>query len=191
MIPKANQDDIIFCEMFRNGNEKAFKHLFDKYYVPLCRYMFLFVKNEQDVEEMALDIFEYIWENRENFDIKTNFKSYIFQAGRNRCLNFIRDRKELFDINEEVMSLASDDNDRIEVIELNNLIEEAICQLPDKCRDVFVKSRFSNKTNKEIAESMNISIKTVEAQITKALRTIRKYIGEVYIIFFYFLTYMK
>ena len=66
MIPKANQDDIIFCEMFRNGNEKAFKHLFDKYYVPLCRYMFLFVKNEQDVEEMALDIF-YICCNQVGF----------------------------------------------------------------------------------------------------------------------------
>lgn len=186
---KEKQEDIILFEMLRDGSEHAFKRLFDKFYVPLCRYMFLFVKNEQDVEEMALDIFEYIWENRKEFEIKTTFKSYIFQAGRNRCLNFIRDKKEIYDINEEVMSLTYEDSNRMEVLELNKLIEEAVCQLPDKCKEVFIKSRFSQKSNKEIAEDLNISVKTVEAQITKALKIIRKYIGEVYIIFLYFFTF--
>ena len=64
--------------------------------------------------------------------------------------------------------------------ELNRLIQEAICALPDKCREVFLKSRHENMSNQEIATDMNISVKTVEAQITKALKRIKKFLGEGY-----------
>ena len=74
--------------------------------------------------------------------------------------------------------LCSEENRDMEVEELNHFIEEAILSLPDKCRDVFLKSRNEEMSNREIAEQLNISVKTVEAQITKALKTIRSYITD-------------
>ena len=74
----------------------------------------------------------------------------------------------------------------MEVEELNHFIEEAILSLPDKCRDVFLKSRNEEMSNREIAEQLNISVKTVEAQITKALKTIRSYITDKMVILWMF-----
>ena len=77
-----------------------------------------------------------------------------------------------------MVELCSEENRDMEVEELNRFIEEAILSLPDKCRDVFLKSRNEEMSNREIAEQLNISVKTVEAQITKALKAIRSYITD-------------
>ena len=135
--------------------------------------MYLYVKNQQEVEEMALDIFTYVWENRATLEIKLTFKAYLFQAARNKCLNNIRDRKNTCSIEESGYDACLEDSS-VEVNELNRIIEEAILSLPEKCGEVFRKSR------EEIAKEMQISVKTVEAQITKALKMIRKYLGETY-----------
>jgi RNA polymerase sigma factor (sigma-70 family) len=77
-----------------------------------------------------------------------------------------------------MVELCCEENRDMEVEELNRFIEEAILSLPDKCRDVFLKSRNEEMSNREIAEQLNISVKTVEAQITKALKAIRSYITD-------------
>ena len=77
-----------------------------------------------------------------------------------------------------MVELCCEENRDMEVEELNHFIEEAILSLPDKCRDVFLKSRNEEMSNREIAEQLNISVKTVEAQITKALKAIRSYITD-------------
>mgnify|MGYP000226505104 FL=1 len=85
-----------------------------------------------------------------------------------------------------MVELCSEENRDMEVEELNHFIEEAILSLPDKCRDVFLKSRNEEMSNREIAEQLNISVKTVEAQITKALKTIRSYITDKMVILWMF-----
>lgn len=174
-----NTDEILLLRSLKAGDEAAFKCLFETYFVSLCRFMNLYLKNKMEVEEIALDIFMYIWTHREEIRITISLKAYLFQAARNRCLNALRDQKEvcyLEELNDILKEGERIDTD-LELKELNHLIEEAICSLPDKCKEVFLRSRKQNLTNKEISDKMQISVKTVEAQITKALKHIREHLN--------------
>lgn len=175
-------DDIFLLQLIKNSDKQAFKYIFDTYFAALCRFMYLYLGSTQEAEDIASDIFASLWENREKLEIRITFKAYLFQSAKNRCLNALRDRKtvlSLEDINGQETPLENI-TDSLETEDLNFLIQEAILSLPDKCREVFLKSRTKNLTNQEIAASMDISIKTVEAQITKALKQIRKFLGEQY-----------
>ena len=143
--------------------------------------LYQYLDNFAEAEELALDIFTYLWENREQVDIRLSFKAYLFQAARNRCFNALRDRKQTTTLDENLHeTLQYKEYPTLEIEELNKLIQEAICTLPDRCREVFLKSRQEQMANQEIADDMNISVKTVEAQITKALKIIKKSLGEGY-----------
>ena len=175
-------DDMFLLQLIKNGDKQAFKYVFDTYFTALCRFMYLYLGDTQEAEDIASDLFASVWENRKNLEIRLTFKAYLFQAAKNRCLNAIRDRKatvSLDDINGQDTPQVSI-TDSLETEELNNLIQKAILSLPEKCREVFLQSRPKNLTNQEIAESMDISVKTVEAQITKALKQIRKSLGTQY-----------
>ena len=164
-------NDRLLLELLKKDDEKVFSHLFESYYVPLCRYARLILKSEQPAEEVVMNVFIYIWENRTRIEIKSSLCAYLFRSVRNRCINYLRD-------NAPSVYLSDEENRDMEVEELNRFIEEAILSLPDKCRDVFLKSRNEEMSNREIAEQLNISVKTVEAQITKALKAIRSYITD-------------
>jgi len=174
------QDDILLLNLLREGDEKAFKYLFDTYFSPLCQYMNLYLSDTGESEENVLDIYTYLWENRANIDIRISFRAYLFQAARNKCLNSLRNRRNKVPLESVEHELSDLEDTGLELEELNKLIEEAILQLPEKCRDVFVASRWENLKNREIADKMQISIKTVETQISKALKFLRKYLGENY-----------
>jgi len=174
-------NDILLLQLIKQDDEKAFKYLFDTYFVPLCRFMALYLKDRQEVEELALTIFMNLWENRAILILKISFKAYLFQAARNRCLNALRDKKKTVPIEEsEEYAYDLSTETSVEMEELSRLIEEAVCSLSDRCRQVYRKSREESKTNQQIAEEMDISVKTVEAQITKALKHIKKFLGEQY-----------
>lgn len=176
----TEKDDILLLKLIQTGDEHAFKYLFDTYFVSLCRYMHLYLDDTQEVEEIGLDIFLYIWEHREQISITISLKAYLFQAARNRCLNCLRNRKQTLSI-DEVGDISDDETASIlEMEELNQLIQEAIYSLPERCQEVFRKSREENLTNQRIADEMQISLKTVEAQITKALKRIKDFLGEQY-----------
>lgn len=175
-------NDIFLLRLLKSGDRQAFKLLFDTYFESLCRFMYIYLDNKQDAEEIAIDIFMYLWENRERVEIKLTFKGYLFQAARNRCLNALRDRKSMLaidDISGNEIPQA-DTSNSLEMEELSKLIEEAVLSLPNRCHEIFRKSREKKLTNQEIADEMNISVKTVEAQITKALKRIREFLGEQY-----------
>lgn len=177
----SNNDDILLLKLIKQGDQIAFKHLFYQYMDSLERFVTYYIHNREKSQELVLDIFTYIWENREHFEIKLTLKAYLFQAARNKAFTYIRDKKDsvyLADICPQ--EIGHDYNSELEVQELHRLIEEAVCLLPEKCREIFKKSREENLTNKEIASQLNISEKTVEGQITIALRKIRTYLGDSY-----------
>lgn len=173
-------DEILLLKLIQSRDEQAFKCLFDTYFVPLCRYAHLFLDSSEEGEEVVIDIFTYIWEHSDQINLTVSFKSYLFQATHNRCINFLRDRKQTLPLDYASNVAADETESPMEMEELRQLIQEAICSLPDKCRQVFQLSRDEHCTNQEIADEMGISIKTVEAQITKALKRIRKFIGNQY-----------
>lgn len=174
-------DDILLLKLIQAKDEQAFKHLFDTYFVPLCRYVHLYLENTQEGEELVLDLFMYVWEHSEQINLTLSLKAYLFQAARNRCLNFLRDRKTTCSLDEAGNNMVqAEAYSSVEAEELDRLIREAICALPDKCREVFRLSREQNMTNQEIATEMNISVKTVEGQITKALKRIKQFLDGQY-----------
>lgn len=173
-------DDILLLKLIQSKDEHAFKYLFDTYFVPLCRYVHLYLDSTQEGEELVLDIFMYLWEHSNQINLTLSLKAYLFQAARNRCLNFLRDRKLTLSLDEAGDVTNNETASLLEMEELNQLIQEAVCALPDKCREVFRYSREKNMTNQEIADEMNISVKTVEAQITKALKRIKSFLDDQY-----------
>lgn len=177
----SNNDDILLLKLIKQGDQIAFKHLFYQYMDSLERFVTYYIHDREKSQELVLDIFTYIWENRERFEIKLTLKAYLFQAARNKAFTYIRDKKVPVYLDDVCpQEVGEDYNSELEVEELHRLIEEAVCLLPEKCREIFRKSREENMTNKEIAKELHISEKTVEGQITIALKKIRTYLGDSY-----------
>lgn len=173
-------DDRLLLNLIREGDKLAFKHLFETYFTPLCRFMHLYVKETTIVEELALDIFTYVWENRKTLQIQISLKAYIFQAAKNKCLNVLRQKKLTVSLDDTQQDIPETDEMSLETEELSNLIQEAVMALPDKCKEVFNLSRTENLTNQEVAAQLNISEKTVEGHITNALKRIKAFLGDSY-----------
>jgi RNA polymerase sigma-70 factor (family 1) len=174
------EDDILLLKLIREGDKLAFRHLFESYFTPLCRFMHIYVHETALVEELALDIFIYIWENRKILSIQISLKAYLFQAARNKCLNVLRKEKLTVSLEQTEIDVEETNGLSLETEELYQIIQEAVLALPEKCKEVFQLSRNENLTNQQIATQLNISIKTVEAQITKALRRIKESLGDSY-----------
>ena len=170
----TNSDDILLLKLIKQGDQIAFRHLFYQYADSLERFITYYIHDREKSQDLVLDIFTYIWENRQNFEIKLTLKAYLFQAARNKSFTYIRDKKIPVYLEEmEGMEIVQNYDSELELQELHHLIEEAVSLLPDKCREIFRKSREENLTNKEIAGQLHISEKTVEGQITIALKKIR------------------
>lgn len=177
----TNSDDILLLKLIKQGDQIAFRHLFYQYADSLERFITYYIHDREKSQDLVLDIFTYIWENWQNFEIKQTLKAYLFQAARNKSFTYIRDKKIPVYLEEmEGMEIVQNYDSELELQELHHLIEEAVSLLPDKCREIFRKSREENLTNKEIAGQLHISEKTVEGQITIALKKIRIHLGDSY-----------
>ena len=130
--------------------------------------------DEDDAREVVHQVFISIWEKRQEMDLSVSLKSYLFTSVHNRSLNVIRDRKKFSSA--EVPDVAGewDVSSVIESMELEDKIMEVVSTLPEKCREVFELSRFDGLKYSEIAEHLQISVKTVENQMSKALKILRE-----------------
>ncbi len=161
----------------QNGSEAAFESIFKGYYAMLCNFAYSFLDDKDEAEEVVQSTFLSIWEKHDSIDIKVSLKSYLYRAVHNSCLNKIKHSKVKKAHSDYKMSSNNVfDNDASENLiskELEHQIEVAINALPPKCAMVFKLSRFENLSYAEIAEQMDISVKTVENQMIKALRVLR------------------
>ena len=172
-----NIDEFFLLTKLKEGNIKALEILYNKHYSNLCLYLLLLFKNELLVEHIAQDIFIYIWEKRETLEIKTSLESYLYTAGRYKALNQLRDAKRRELIRENMYApdaeYINELDSILEVHELKKIIEKAINTLPDRCQKIFRLSREEDLSYKEIAELLNLSVNTVEGQMSIALRKLR------------------
>ncbi|MCP4312163.1 MAG: RNA polymerase sigma-70 factor [Bacteroidetes bacterium] len=159
----------------------SFEDLFREFFPPLMAFAKKILMNGDDAREVVQQVFITIWEKRQEVDLSTSLKSYLFTSVHNRSLNVIRDRKKF--ASGEVPDVAGemDVSSVIESMELEEKIMEVIGSLPEKCREVFELNRFEGLKYSEIAEKLDISVKTVENQMSKALKILRekllKYMG--------------
>ncbi|MBX2947225.1 MAG: RNA polymerase sigma-70 factor [Cyclobacteriaceae bacterium] len=162
----------------RSGDKNAFEMMFKSYYQPLCRYANTFVNDPEEAEEIVQGSFINIWEKRLAIDINTSVKAYLYRAIRNACLNALKHQKvkHLYAQNEvhtgERYFEASDESTLRD--ELETRIRKAIQVLPEQCRVIFQLSRFEELKYQEIADQLNLSVKTVENQMGKALKIMRE-----------------
>jgi RNA polymerase sigma-70 factor, ECF subfamily len=154
--------------------EEQFKEIFDKHFDSLYYYAYTFLKDEELSKDVVQTTFTKLWENRNSVDINTTARAYLYRSVHNLSLNVIRDRRTrdshyavIKKDNEGQMSYLNDPDTM-------KTIQTAIDGLPPKCKEVFVMSRFDGKSYAQIATELNISMKTVEAQIGKALKTLRQ-----------------
>lgn len=162
------------------GDSNAFQDMFEKYYTSLFFYACKFVDDEL-ARDLVHDIFIIFWQNKENINIKTSLSAYLFRMVRNKCLQEIEKQKVRDNYNQEtILSLKIDElsyyNEGFKSIielELERKLEEALEKMPDGCRKVFIMSRFDGLKNHEIAEQLNVSVKAIEKQITKAIKIIK------------------
>lgn len=166
----------------REGNERIFEEIFRKYYQSLCNYANSILKEMDEAEEVVQNLFLSIWEKRSDLEISISLKSYLYRAVHNHCLNRIKHLKvreeyqqyavNFYDASYESVSQTVMKN------ELETKIEEAIKKLPEQCRLIFRMSRFEELKYHEIAEQLELSPKTVENQIGKALKILRVELAE-------------
>ncbi len=148
------------------------EQLFREWFAPLCRFAFRFVPDADDAKGIVHDVFVSLWEKMEQLPADTHFRSYLYTAVRNRCLNHLRDQRKVVPL-EAAEAQAAQTEVPIETQELEREIEFAIQTLPDKCREIFELNRKEGLKYSQIAEQLGISVKTVEAQMSKALAIMR------------------
>lgn len=160
-------------------NRERFEVIFRTEFKGLCYLAQKVVKDPEAAREIVQEAFVNLWEKRDSIDQDRNIRSYLATGIYNRSLNWLRDNRK-FNVSllelenlSDTAGIESVDNDNLAETELHELIQKSINELPEKCREVFVLSRYENMKYKEIADQLDISVKTVEAQMSKALQHLR------------------
>lgn len=183
--------DIDFKQAIQQGNMVVFEQMFRNYYERLCNYANTILNDMDEAEEIVQSTFLGLWEKRLNVEIHTAIKPYLYQAVHNRCLNYLEHLKvrqahrQYYEQNTDV---ATDSVSHLTIArELEKEIEEAISSLPPQCQTVFRLSRFEGLTYAEIAQQLNISVKTIENHMGKALKILRERLKDYLPILLWFL----
>ena len=165
--------------------QKCFSQIYSTYFIKMTRFSQAYVIAEEDAENIVQDIFLYLWEHPEVFRTIDNMDAFLFTLVKNRCLNFLKDslyineKKRTLETAEELemqmnlYSLQQFDESFLTISEVENLIDEVIGKLPERCREIFILSRMEGLKYKEIAEQLDISVNTVENQMSIALRKLK------------------
>jgi len=164
------------------NSEVVFEHLFKKYFRELHAYAFSLLKDWDVAEEIVQGMFLKLWERNEAVQIRTSIKSYLYKSVYHDSLNYLRGQKvQLKYQTTTAYSMKNHTDDaagKLTMSELEQHLQQALSKLPEKCRAIFHLSRFEELKYQEIASQLEISIKTVETHMGKALRILRKEMKE-------------
>lgn len=160
------------------STDQGFESLFKDLYAQLYRYASGILSDDMQAEEVVQDVFLKLWQQREQISIEINVQSYLYRAVHNHCMNILNHRKVkekyLVHARSRTAQYAISPAESIYANELKANIVSAMAKIPEKCRAVFHLSRQEELSYREIAERLGISVKTVENQISKALRILRE-----------------
>ncbi len=158
-------------------NKRQFEQLFKSHFAYVCNFAVQYVGDHDTAQDICQKVFITIWEKRSTVSA-SRAKSYLFTAVKNRCLNYIRDQKKfrsrVLDLDCGDIEIEITEDHEAEAEELKTRIEDALNELPQKCREVFEMSRYRGMKYSEIAKELDIAQKTVEAHMSKALKILRQ-----------------
>jgi RNA polymerase sigma-70 factor (ECF subfamily) len=168
--------DQLIGKRIQSGDIRAFEKLFHAFYPPMCAFASSLVKSDVIAEEIVQDIFYNIWKNRATLFINQSWKSYLLRAVHNHSLMHLRKQHK-----EEIIAdwklpdelTSPDPSSEVQLEELKNLVGNTLNKLPERTREIFEMNRTEGLKYKEIAEKLSISVKTVEANMGRALQAFR------------------
>jgi RNA polymerase sigma-70 factor (ECF subfamily) len=161
---------------------ESFELLFRDWYKPLCRTAFRYLHSKEASEDIVQDVFAKLWQQRNQLVFDHSAKAYLYRSVINGCLNYLEKNKKNIHLSEQEWGQQQNSSlitrEMVLFNETEQQVNKAIDELPSACRQVFMLNRFDKMSNKEIASTLDISIKTVENQMTKALRMLRMKLHE-------------
>lgn len=168
----------------RGGDYSAFDAMFSAYADPLAAYVYGLLNSREDAQEIVQDLFLWIWEHRDRWDVPGQLRTYLYRSVRNRAISKIRHRRveNFFQLRSETQSkevpilltaVLPEGPDRLDASELSACVNRAVSQLPERARQVFLLIRQHHMSYAEAAEVMNISPKTVENHMARAFAGLR------------------
>ena len=163
-------------------DEKAFEQVFKSYYKRLHVYAITILQDKDEAEEMVQRVFVKIWERNESLTSTGTLAAYLYRAVHNECLNYLKHQKvksahQLYVV-KSMKNEVEHPGQKINAKELEQKINSALNELPEQCRTIFQLSRFGELKYREIASQLGLSVKTVEAQMGKALKLLRLKLAE-------------
>ncbi len=164
-------------ERLRDKDKRAFELVFHQYYSLMKAYSMRFLDEQEDAEEVVQDVFVNFWEKCESLTPDSSIRSYLYRAVHNACLNNLKHQRVKDAYKEYVIRFMTETQEFTyspEEVNLEERIREAINNLPPKCAQIFKLSRFEGLRYQEIADYLEISVKTVEVQMGKALKVLRE-----------------
>ncbi|MFZ4547856.1 MAG: RNA polymerase sigma-70 factor [Bacteroidales bacterium] len=172
--------DSLYIKGLKEGDHFVFEQIFREYYPLLCNFARRYTTDKALAEEVVQDFFCRLWDKQNEINITTGLSSYLRKSVLNHCLNFTRKleiERKFVNYGENLEELYGT-NDFDSNSELSEHLDMALAQLPEKRREIFELSRFEGLKYHEIAEKLNINIKTVETQMTRSLDFMRKYLKD-------------
>ena len=181
----------ILIAKLKAGDKSAFSSIFSFYYSNLVSFANIFLHDSNSAEEIVQDIFVYIWENHEVLLITSSLKSYLLKMVQNRCLNWIKHLKTRNNYTDFILNNTSlferDTDNYVLRSELEAKIETILNLLPIEVKEAFIMSRFDGKKYQEIADIQQVSVRTIEDRIAKALSLLKEHLNEYLIEFIPFI----
>lgn len=188
MTGYQSHSDEALLSLLKNSDEKAFTELYNRYWDKLLIRGLMRHNSLEDMEELLHDIFVKLWKRRESLEIKHSFHTYIAAMLKYELLQLIADRKRthLMDPTGLNTDIPTDNstNQHLDFIDLQQQLEQSVSHLPDKCQLVFRMSREQGLSQKQIAQQLDITPKTVENHINRALRVLRTTLQNIKIFLF-------
>lgn len=153
----------------------SYNKLFERYYGRLCQYVYGFLMNKDDTEDIVQDLFLSLWKNRGKIEIRENVSGYLYRMAKHLALNHLRSEAHVdhFTEIEDQISLAYEDT-QLEAKEFRVALYCCIDELPDRCKEIFLLHRMQGLKQKEISEKLDISVKTIKNQIWLSLQKLRR-----------------
>lgn len=173
------KSDETLTTQIRSGDISTFNELFHSVYIQLYFHCRKYIYDPETAKDLLQNVFLRFWEKREDINIHTSLNAYLHRAVQNECLNHLRTIKTCYiaekeepGINDEAIDATTPDSE-LAVQEIEQIVEKAIEQLPGQCKSIFKLSRISGLKNQEIADRLDISVRTVETQIYRALKIVK------------------
>ena len=183
------EKEVSFLEGLRNGNRKIFEQIFHTYYEKLVRFCYYRMGVQEDAEEIVQDIFVKLWIKRNELDIHISLNSYLYRTALNRIINYQEHQKIKLTHRENVINSNQIDTSHRFIYserEIKQLSAMAVSSMPKRRREVFELSREGGLSYKEIANKLDISVKTVEAHLSAALDHMRFHLRDYLSVFIMF-----